>query len=603
MQQIELYINDDRIELGVKTAFSYTKQWNDFRNISDRQASFTNKFVAPLTPANIAYFDQLGIVGNQSRTPYLANNVRLVVDGSTIVASGLAYITGIKRGFEIVVYDDNIHFYKTLGSKKLSELDLESLNHELTITNFTGSFAHTYLDGYIYAISNFGNFDPVHGIVVNYQLPSFFVRYIWEKIHNEAGFTFDFTPEDDLIITPARGYDSELDVVNDTINSTQHDFSNDGYIFLNYAPDQIVGTIALVNGIFTVNETAQHNIEIIFTPVYTYLSEGVYSVFVNGTVVEVFDIAANLTTFTFVTSLQLTATDAVWFTFNGAIQDNHIASTIKFGSFGTTGIYVNVSTFIGETSQANFIRDIMQHYALTSYKVKDEQTIKYKKAKDLLVSTGSEDWSDRNVVVVSEKFELRNYNQENRFAYSYLNPDERPYADGVMSINNQTLGSEERTQLTRPYFAPQVGKVELNNKHIKYTPFWEPVRDDNGKITEWKVIKAKNYFGRVLVRNNEKIKYKVADEHGTHTGTFDLPVIEFLGLSYYSLLQSNYQEINEMLNWNRILEVKLFMDFFDFDVINPFALKYIKSLGGYFFVNKIKISNKIVVANIIHIPL
>ena len=145
----ELYLNNTRTELSLPTAFSLTKQINDFGELKDRQATFTNSFELPKTKHNVAFFQGLGIVGNQSRFPYFKIPARIVINSVSVVSDGSTIVQETSDTYKVVVYDGNIHLAEALGSKTLSELDLSSLDHDLTTGNFSGSFAHDYTDGYI----------------------------------------------------------------------------------------------------------------------------------------------------------------------------------------------------------------------------------------------------------------------------------------------------------------------------------------------------------------------------------------------------------------------------------------------------------------------
>lgn len=602
------------MELETPTAFSLTKQINDFAELKDRQATFTNSFDVPKTKANVLFFAGLGITGSQSRFPYLKIDARIVVNSVSVVSGGWAIVKETSDYYKVAVYDGNIHLAEALGSKMLSELDLSSLNHDLTTTNFQNSFAHDYTDGYIYGIADFGNFNPA-GIVINNQLPSFFVRWFWDKIFEEAGFEKDFEPENNLVITPKRGYDSVEDVGSaveieasgifgygwsgSTMGGTYGTFAEQFLI----SPNQISGFITLEDSTIVSTENHWFNLDITGSEVENQnVTDYNLLVFKNNVLYGVYSINENLV-------IQLGVGETLKFYIQGDyyIDDYQSGYYLElnisihfYTQIGGSGLQVTASSFIGEMKQYDFVKDVMQHYGLISQKVKDEQSIQFRQLKDILRDTANAyDYSDK-VLPLSETYET-DYAQKNYFDYQYKNSDSEPYASGQLSLNNTTLPAEA-TQVKRPYNAPEPSDILLNDGLLLSVPFWEPERDDTGAITKWKVVKGKNYFAKIVNRSGT-IYYKT--ENGTlQTYTGNYPVLSFQNLNYQTLLNSNYGEVQDMLNNARQVSAQVRMNLFEYDSFDLFKLLYSKQLGGYFYVNKLKWTNgkPLIDADLVFVP-
>lgn len=617
---IEIYIQGNRMELDEPLAFSLTRQINNFGELKDRQATFTNSFEFPKTKNNVEIFNGLGIIGNKSRKQYQNLETRIVVDSVSVVRYGFGILIETSDNYKFNVYDDNIHLFDAIGNKNLSELDLSELNHDLTTTNFVNSFSHTHTDGYIYAISDFGNFNPSE-IIINNQLPSLFVRYIWDKIFAEAGFTKDFEPDADLVITPKRGYIAEEDTGSAASISSSKlvIYYDQTYISFQkiedevpmvYEPNQTVGHITLSGGKFTVSETRLHFIDI--DTEWNYL-EGEYldylaiRLYKNGVLFTQDEIENPYSSEGIVISksyqIYLQVGDEIeirYFVkyYNGINEDQwgnysvlstgfSLESNINFYTvLNATGISVNVGTFIGEMKQYDFVKDVMQHYGLLSKKTKDKNEMKFIKAVDLLTDkTNAYDVTGK-LVVDSETYDT-DFAQKNLFKYQYRNQDSDQFADGILRIDNTTLQAE-KVELTRPYHAPEPSE-KLMGGLMRYTPFWEAERDDAGNITKWKVLKGKNYIGRVANRNGS-FAYKTQTSYPVnYNGQF--PVFTFDYLGYQNILDENYKEIQLMLNWNKKLKGKLLLNIFEFDSFDFFRLIYDKYQGSYFYANSLKLTN------------
>jgi hypothetical protein len=601
--KIEVYINGNKAELNEPLAFSLTRQINDFGELRDRQATYTNSFVLPMTKNNVQIFNGLGIFGIQTRKQYEKLNVNIILDSVQVVKNGFGIITETDKDYKLTVYDDNIHLFEKLGSKTINELSLSNLTHELTTTNFVNSFANTYLNGYIYAISDFGNFNP-NEIIINNQLPSIFIAYIWNKIFTEAGFTKDFTPDLDLLMTPKRGYDTvidgyatEINVIGEfmELNSIQNEEAERN-VFLELHPNQTTGQIRNENGYITVMSDNTYYYEVTTTIIDSvgWLNIDI-KVKINGIVSVIHDTGDNYSS-TVTGQLPLNIGDVVSFEYyillDGAPSENENALVIAdvgvkfYKELGSTGLQVNLQLFIGEIKQVDFIKDIMQHYGLLSKKSKDENHISFIKAKDLLQNKSNAIDVTGKLILESETYGT-GYAQKNNFKYLYKNTDEIPFADGAMIIDNKTLPAE-KTEVTRLYQAPTTSSLLLLDEILRYTPFWEAERDNNGVVTKWKVLKGKSYIGKKENRTGT-INYKTTTS-SVETYTGEYPVFLFPQLlTYQSILTENYTEINNMLNWNRNIKGKIKMNLFEFDSFDFFTLLF--SNGVYYYVNSLKLTN------------
>jgi hypothetical protein len=205
----ELWLEENKIELPTKSVYQ-TLQINDLAELKDRQANYTNRFKIPMTPNNMRALDYLGVSGNTSQLPYRKVSAKLVVGGIELISNGYAQIKSAGGNYQVVIYDGNFPLYDEIKGKTISSLDLQDLNHYLTIPTYQNSFSNT--EGYIYGIGNFGYSSVSSQINIERQAPSVFVHTLWDKIFTEAGFTYSgdiFQDESFLseVITPVKGFD------------------------------------------------------------------------------------------------------------------------------------------------------------------------------------------------------------------------------------------------------------------------------------------------------------------------------------------------------------------------------------------------------------
>lgn len=615
----KLYLNNREVDFKDKS-IAISKQANDIGELRDSQAHFTNKFFLPFTPKNKIVLWGLGIIGSQSRSAYEKIEATYIDEGEDMIPNGYAIISKFKDGYACTIYDGNIFLFEAIGDKTMVDLDIADLSHDLTTAEFTSTFGNTGdpAEGHIYAISDFGNFDEA-GIIINYQLPSFFVHFLLAKIFDEAGATvagaiFTDPKHKELLITAKRGYISEEDAGSaSAVNAvdSRTNFSLAERVEIegqhNLSPDQTSGFIEVIDNTIIVTQAGNYSLDITLTDsfdacpscdrdpeitirrttvyrndtlIYTHIGSGSVNIGVYANVNDVI---------TFRYFIQY---------FNGLREDvdgNFIIIPVEltFGIdvdfytvLGGTGIYVNVLEFVGELTQKQFVKDWMQHFGLVMQKRRYLDTYDFVQ-RDLLIvdKINAEDWSDQFNKDIENNYKLDKYGQKNRFAYSYRDSEVFPYADGFMYLDNQTLPVEV-PQLIRPYNAPELTDNLLNTKSLTFTPFWEAERDDSGAITSWKPLQGKNYFAKVEY-NTETIYYK------TNTGSLQnfkgvVPRLSFKGLDYQSLLDRNYRNTKQVLDWNNIKTTEFNLTRYEVKNVDFLKIKYARQLASYFILNKIK---------------
>lgn len=187
----ELYINGKLVDLEPSEPIACTYQRNDIGDLKDRQADYTNEFNLPLTKTNKIILGNPELVQSQSAKPYRKNTARLLQDGIEIIGNGVAIIgsSTLGEGFvSVTVYSGIFDLFARLGDKTLKDVDFEDLSH---IWNNTFAVsAKDNLTGVVYPLIKTEVSDISDSTwAINNQVPSVFVRTIFERIINQAGYT------------------------------------------------------------------------------------------------------------------------------------------------------------------------------------------------------------------------------------------------------------------------------------------------------------------------------------------------------------------------------------------------------------------------------
>ena len=119
--------------------------------------------------------------------------------------------------YEVVVKDEVSDFFTKLGAAELGDLDFSAFDHSASAQSITDSFDNTWVDGYKYLGPWVDN--PQTGspwFTLNDWKPAIYAKQYWEKIHNEAGFVYEWTTQADpfvqfdRLVIPYNGDDAKL---------------------------------------------------------------------------------------------------------------------------------------------------------------------------------------------------------------------------------------------------------------------------------------------------------------------------------------------------------------------------------------------------------
>lgn len=180
---VELYINEELIDLSVDQALAMTYQVNDIGDIKNMRANFSNQFKIPKTKENCRKLGFIDQITSSDMRPYRALPARIIQDGEEIVRNGVCQVLSVDQTINVVIYSGIKDFFETLGDAKLSDLDLSDLDHtwdEATINALRGSTS-----GICYPFIDYGP-----GFQSQYQFFAIYVKTLFERIFQAAGFEY-----------------------------------------------------------------------------------------------------------------------------------------------------------------------------------------------------------------------------------------------------------------------------------------------------------------------------------------------------------------------------------------------------------------------------
>lgn len=619
-----LFINGLELDINPLKRIAENYQINDLFDFANRQTSFTNTFSIPKSDRNIDILQGLGLVGGTSNIPYELNTLTYFRDGIQVFSNATAIIKETEDDFKCNAYFGNNNLFDIIENKKLSELNLSQFDHVLNADNF-----FKYLNGtdMVYALGDYSQINE-QTIDINYQVPSIRTAWIWNKIFAEAGFTYKYAGRggkndynvflsdlwNETYITIDNGLDTsvvkvpkalQLSALNE--GTYEYKYSVDWTsIYFNrryfYIPKFISEPIFFKNsssiknslvyqdeGRMLIIQNNWYSIDIKGNIVANAIQELELVIKKNNLIIERIPITEGIFNVNFSKRYYLQANDIITFSYEMVNENN--TEDISFSPRLDFEIYldnqepfINFSNYWNNISQKDFLKDLVNFFGLTYKRVGNEyQFISYEELFNANAQYENfnpisptnfvaDDWSDKFNRLIKEEYSIGDYSQRNIFKYKYDNNQDN-YADGILRINDFTLPFE-KLQETRLWKVP-------NNSIFGYKsmPLY---KSENGKL---KNVKSDPFIFK-LQRTSGSFDWKVT---GGETKPFpgNYTIATFEDLSWSEQLGKILSLLGSVLNRVNKKDVELTLNELDIKELDFFKLKYIKQLGGYYYLLKV----------------
>lgn len=617
MNEERLYINGNEIILPIGQPIAKTLQVNDIGNISDRQSNFTRTINIPKNPINVKAFDFLGVIGNDSNVPYQKNTANYFVGNECLIYNGWGNVSESSDSYKLNIYDGIVDFYKVIENKFINDVGISGLNHTKTVDNVINSW--TGSTPYRYMIADYngkktyvptGTTSTQEVINIDYLIPSANVKFIWDRIFDYFGFTYEgdvfntanFTnlwlsyPKPVPTLVP-----SKLLINQQTFVPNQYFYTYyDGYTQLtgsqwfawlfntpfttSYANVVAAGTTTTSFG--DVIPNASH-IDILQNGTYAIDLSGItststvnYFIKRDGILFETGELIPNILNNGLTKLFDCLSGDSVSFLLTNPIANFSFSQRFT----KVDGYEVNFEDVFIDFKVKDFINEILQRFSLTMFPSKYENKLSFLTTAEWLQTSDLINWSDKNPKLVNTTYVLNGYSQKNRFKYKY-NDEDAQYNDGLISINNVNI-NDEKTVIQSRIFTPERNTESLIDFQSNVYKFWNKEVKDDGSIN-YKALENRFYLLR-------------SDDHTfslpTTIGSESLNVIQTISsckkesysrLKFQEIITDYYEPIESILNKSKIFHVDLNLSTKDVNDFDFRKLVYIDQFGSYFLVNKI----------------
>jgi hypothetical protein len=217
MNNLQLYLNDQLVDLSDDSPIALTFQINNLADVKNQQGNTSNQFKVPLTQNNrriLGFPDEVAFTNN---LPYQQYAAKIVQDGLEIVPYGIGELNSVDSNTaSITILSGNVDFFDAIDQKifdmgdstsvatnKGASLPWKAYDHAWTLQNVVSSQGKT--DGWIWPVIDYGNLgynasaNPVTVDVRNLR-PGFFLKTALQLITQNAGYTIN--PQSSLLSDP-----------------------------------------------------------------------------------------------------------------------------------------------------------------------------------------------------------------------------------------------------------------------------------------------------------------------------------------------------------------------------------------------------------------
>lgn len=621
----KLYINNFLIELPPDFKFARTKQANDIaKGLSNRQTNYTQSIKIPKTKNNIKAFSFLGALGNSSSVPYSINNVRYVNEsGVDEIFNGTAIVKNTNKYYNISIYDGYISFFKAIENRVLTDIGLSSLNHLKNVDTIIDTWDNDF--DYRYNVADY-NGDAIFddGINADYLVPSVKFSFLWQKVHEYAGFTYEgsiFNEElfNDLWITYPKSIGDGSQATAAILDVTKTESELEDPVISLYEPrllvhesttiditdDQYIETTSasLPNGNYSINLTITVKKDSVFKISSTGIVDSALNV--NGVPVTDLNIVISRgrgedsvtvallefsvgSSIEFVHYLDVLVGDTLYIGISeqgGAFSNVNWSGNLHTILAVVTGNVIDFEEAFIDFGLKKFINEGLFLFSLTPFKDKYTNHIRYLTTDEVINNNDVVDWSSSKGKYVEgsgETYILKGYAQRNNFKYKY-NDSNFNHNDGYILIGNGNL-KDETDVVKSNLFSPDALKSELLTNEYNVYPIWNKEPKEDGSI-KYKELSNRFYImGADEVIEPLKLTSRITSEVRNVSSYYRE---NFNELSFQEVISAYYTPLISVLENVRMLSARVYLN--DNDIANLDFSKpvFIREQAGFFLINKV----------------
>ena len=623
---VELIINGQKIDISL-SKIKYIKQANDLADVTTVNTSYSYSITVPKTPNNTKIFKGLGIKGDTSRIPYTKNRTQLIDNGFMLITNGVSTVRETSDSYKLIVQDGIIDFFRSIENKTIgNDLDLSELSHTKNDVNIVASFTNP---NYRYLISEYNGWTVKEGVLnPDYQVPSINNKYIFDRIMEYSGYTYEGLPDisgdwttfptpptiptDEYIerfsgstaktmnITAYADWKEEFVLTWDSVTTYDTDFLtliNNWKLKIlqtgNYRADfDVTGT--MLYGYFIGNQL--HTFTLPLKMVLYQNNVGIASNISGaggggGNTVKDFNGGANNIIYFYPDTLTrqeaedagIDDPDALEHLEDGDFYIFNVTVSAFSAEIGTLGVEIfDFGDAFKDYSMTDFIKEVMFRKSLTPFPDVNAKHIKFKTLSQRLDTTNYIDWTSRYIERTNEQYSFGSYAKQNGLVMKHDNDDDT-FGNGYLPVPNENL-KDNTTIFQSRYYAPSNNLKAIRNiggELFLELIFWNrEVKDDDGE----QVIEYKPLSNRFFLLREQVVNKSITIGEIT-VSSFPKAIMD--GTKMSDVVNEYYGKWGYIFDNTRIHDIKLALNEYDINTLRLDVPYYFEQEGAFYILNKL----------------
>lgn len=207
------YTTEVDLDLGDNVDIPITKKFQDLQSTAEATGSISKNFTLPATPINDKYFgyfkeptaNNVEIFNPKKKAPIIYE------DGGVVILEGsIQLVQSTTQGYEVRLFGEVVTLFRSIGNRTLDDYDWSEYDHQLTYSGEElrdGLTVGLFDEAIRYGLVDYGQqwtgdklYSPVYCPWYKDFKPYVNCLVIWKKILSDAGFTYDATTLEGIML-------------------------------------------------------------------------------------------------------------------------------------------------------------------------------------------------------------------------------------------------------------------------------------------------------------------------------------------------------------------------------------------------------------------
>lgn len=199
MQDIEIFVNNQRIELIGSEVIGLTLVGNDVAKLEKVNVNLSNGFSIPRTAVNELIFELSSEINSTSLLPY--QKIPCYIKQNGIEIEGYTNATMVinevkEKTYEVTLYGNEFDLLTALGDLKIWELPLTEYSHVKNTANVVIGVNAALSNGWCYPVIDWGYDENIcmsngnKNVATQNMYPAIYVKPLLDKIFAQVGKSY-----------------------------------------------------------------------------------------------------------------------------------------------------------------------------------------------------------------------------------------------------------------------------------------------------------------------------------------------------------------------------------------------------------------------------